>query len=126
MIPFVAILVRFVRAVGSSWRDPEFRGLFGLVVTLASGTLFYWQVERWSILDSLYFGAITLTTVGYGDLAPSTSAGKVFAMLYIFVGIGIILGFVNAVAEGSLQRRREGHDRPGGDFRKRHARCYIY
>lgn len=110
--PFAAILVRFVRAVGSSWRDPEFRGLFGLVVvTLASGTLFYWQVERWSILDSLYFSVITLTTVGYGDLAPSTSAGKVFTMLDIFVGIGIILGFVNAVAERSLQRRREGRSR---------------
>ena len=32
-------------------------------------------------------------------------------MLYIFVGIGIILGFVNTVAERSLQCRREGSDR---------------
>ena len=104
MVSFVAVLVRFVRAVWQSWRDPEFRGLFTLVlVTLLSGTLFYRQVEGWSLLDSLYFSVVTLTTVGYGDLSPSTAAGKVFTILYIFVG----LGFVNAVAERSLERRRD-------------------
>ena len=108
MISFVTILVRFVRAVGSSWKDPEFRGLFYLTLaTLASGTLFYWQVEGWSPLDSLFFSVVTLTTVGYGDLVPATAAGKVFTMLYIFVGIGIILGFVNAVAKRSIEGRKE-------------------
>lgn len=83
-----------------------------VVVTLACGTLFYWNVEGWGLLDSLYFSVITLTTVGYGDLAPTTADGKVFTMLYIFAGIGIILGFVNTVAERSLRRRRENRDRP--------------
>ena len=46
MVAFVTIVVRFVRAVAGSWKDPDFRGLFFLVVvTLTSGTLFYWQVE---------------------------------------------------------------------------------
>jgi len=41
LLPFVTVLVRFVRAIGRPWRDPEFRGLFILVVvTLLSGTLF--------------------------------------------------------------------------------------
>ena len=112
MVSFVTLLIRFVRAVASSWRDPEFRGLFTLVVvTLLSGTLFYRQVEGWGLLDSLYFSVVTLTTVGYGDLSPSTAAGKIFTILYIFVGLGIVLGFVNAVAENSLQRRGETRDR---------------
>lgn len=107
MLPFVTLLVRFVRAIGRSWRDPEFRGLFTLVVvTLLSGTLFYRQVEGWSFLDSLYFSDVTLTTVGYGDLSPSTAAGKVFTILYVFVGLGIVLGFVNAVAERCSQERQ--------------------
>ena len=113
MVSFVAVLVRFVRAVWRSWRDPEFRGIFALVaVTLLSGTLFYRQAEGWSLLDSLYFSVVTLTTVGYGDLSPSTAAGKVFTILYIFVGLSIVLGFVNAVAERSLERRSTARDRP--------------
>jgi len=113
VVSFLTILIRFVRTVRSSWEDPEFRGLCWLVVvTLACGTVFYWRVEDWGLLDSLYFSVITLTTVGYGDLAPTTAAGKVFTMLYIFAGIGIILGFVNTVAERSLSRRRENRDQP--------------
>lgn len=105
-IPFVWVLVRFFRALLQSLRDPEFQALFFLVVTmLASGALFYWQVEGWSLLDSLYFSVITLTTVGYGDFSPSTTAGKIFTMFYIFVGIGIILGFVNTVADRSMGQR---------------------
>jgi voltage-gated potassium channel len=108
MISFVTVLVRFFRAIAGSWRDPEFRGLFFLVVaTLATGTLFYSRVEGWSVLDSLFFSVVTLTTVGYGDSVPATAAGKVFTILYIFVGLGIILGFVNAVAERSMERRKE-------------------
>ncbi len=112
MVSFVTLLIRFVRAVASSWRDPEFQGLLTLdVVTLLSGTLFYRQVEGWGLLDSSYFSVVTLTTVGYGDLSPSTAAGKIFTILYIFVGLGFVLGFVNAVAEHSLQRRSEIRER---------------
>jgi voltage-gated potassium channel len=56
---------------------------------------------------SLYFSVITLTTVGYGDFSPSTKAGKISTMFNIFIGIGIILGFVNAVAEHSMEQRGE-------------------
>ncbi len=104
----VAIPVRFMRAVRRSLRDPEFRALFVLVVlTLATGTFFYAWIEGWSLLDAFYFSAITLTTVGYGDLAPVTAAGKLFTVFYIFAGIGIIVSFVDAVARASVKQRAE-------------------
>jgi hypothetical protein len=107
LLPFVTVLVRFVRAIGRSWRDPESRGLFILVVvTLFSGTLFYRQVEGWSFLDSLYFSVVTLTNVGHGDLSPSTAAGKVLRHPVRLRGTGIVLGFVNAVAERCSQERQ--------------------
>ncbi|HEX6710896.1 MAG TPA: potassium channel family protein [Rubrobacter sp.] len=113
MISFVTILIRFYRAVRRSWRDPEFRGLAGLVVvTLLAGTLFYSNTEGWSLLDSLYFSVVTLTTIGYGDLSPSTAASKIFTIFYIFVGLGIILAFVNAVAERAMERRSKEEDNP--------------
>jgi voltage-gated potassium channel Kch len=53
------------------------------------------------------FSSITLTTVGYGDLTPQTDAGKIFTVFYVFTGIGIIVGFVNAVARSSFEQRQE-------------------
>lgn len=110
LLALVLVLVplRFARAVRRASRDPEFRGLFAIVVvTLAAGTLFYRQVEGWTLLDSFYFSSITLTTVGYGDLAPQTDAGKIFTVFFVFTGVGLIVGFVNAVARAAIQQRAE-------------------
>lgn len=113
MISFISLLMRFFQAVRHSWKDPEFRGLFGLVVvTLLSGTIFYNQIEGWNLLDSLYFSVVTLTTIGYGDLSPSTATSKIFTIVYIFVGLGIILAFVNTVAERAMERSRKAEDKP--------------
>jgi voltage-gated potassium channel Kch len=108
MIPFVLTLWRFVSTVGRSLKDPEFQALFFLsVLTLLSGTFFYHGVEGWSLLDAFYFSAITLTTVGYGDLSPSTTVSKIFTVVYLFVGIGLILGVVNTVSSRALEIQGE-------------------
>jgi hypothetical protein len=74
--------------------------LFSLVaVTLLIGTIFYHRVEGWRFLDSLYYCVITLMTVGYGDFTPKTDAGKMFTIVFLIAGAGIILGFVNVIAE---------------------------
>jgi len=108
MIEFFFTTLRLVRSVGSAWkRDPEFRSLVFLVlITLLGGTVFYSQVEGWSVVDALYFSVTTLTTVGLGDLAPKTTIGKIFTVIYIFAGLSIILGFIDAVARETLSPRR--------------------
>lgn len=57
----------------------------------------YHYLEGWEWLDSIYFCIITLTTVGYGDFSPQTDAGKAFTIIYIIMGVGIILSFINTV-----------------------------
>lgn len=63
------------------------------------GTLTYHYSEGWAWIDSLYFSVMTLTTVGYGDLTPSTTFTKIFTCFYVFGGLGITLNFVGAFFE---------------------------
>ena len=80
-------------------QNTHFKILLGsTIAALATGGIFYHLVEGWSWLNSFYFSVITLSTVGYGDIAPATPAGKLFTMFYIFMGIGIIFGFIRSIA----------------------------
>jgi voltage-gated potassium channel len=108
LIALFVMLRRFVRAIVDAWRsDVAFRMLLALVVSLlVSGTTFFTLVEGWSVLDAFYFSVTTLTTVGFGDPAPTTALGKIFTILYIFVGLGVIGGFINVLAKHTFARQR--------------------
>lgn len=99
-MPIILVFIRFLRAIWRGLQEPEFRGLFGwVVIILGVGTWFYRHFEGWSWLDSLYFTVITLTTVGYGDFSPQTAVGKIFTIVYILLGLGIISSFILLLAE---------------------------
>jgi voltage-gated potassium channel len=66
---------------------------------LAAGTVVYTFLEGWSMLDSLYFSVVTLATVGFGDLTPTTDLAKLFTIGYIITGIGILAGFASELTK---------------------------
>lgn len=78
--------------------DRESRpALVWVVGTLLAGTVVYRLLEGWSLLDSLYFSVISLATVGYGDLTPTTPLSKAFTVLYVLNGIGILLALIDRI-----------------------------
>ena len=61
--------------------------LLGSVLGL--GTAGYMWVEGWSAFDSLWMTVITLATVGYGEVAPLSTHGRVFTIVLIVLGMGV-------------------------------------
>lgn len=65
-----------------------------LVYLAACGTHFFErdvQPDKFgSILDSMWWAVVTLTTVGYGDVFPVTPGGKVFTAFVTLIGVGLI------------------------------------
>ena len=79
-----------------------------LLILLSFGTLL-WLLERKhnkyqfrpgfkGLLDGLWWAAVTMTTVGYGDKAPKTHAGKTIAIIWMFTAVIIISSFTATIA----------------------------
>ena len=102
------MLRELAKTIRELWDDPRGRLASVSVATLlAVGSIFYRLVEGWSWVDSLYFTVITLTTVGYGDLAPSGPGSKLFTIVLILAGVGSILAFLDLVVRRTAQRKTE-------------------
>ena len=65
-----------------------------------------------SVLDSLWWAVVTLTTIGYGDMYPVTAGGKIFTSVISLLGIGIIAvptGLItSAMIAGKQNRESRG------------------
>jgi voltage-gated potassium channel Kch len=110
----LSVFFGFIRELRDLFKQSEYRALLiWVILLLAIGTIFYSQVEGWEVLDSLYFSVVTLLTVGYGDFAPETADGKLFAMVYMFVGLSLLTAFVSMLAKQRHVRHSQRHGDPG-------------
>jgi hypothetical protein len=75
------------------------------VVLVGAGTAFYMVVEDWSLVDALYFCVVTSTTVGFGDLSPTTDLAKLFTIFYILSSVGLIGYAINLRLRRKAKRR---------------------
>lgn len=115
LVPF-ALLIAFFRELWDTFKDPRYRGLLLWVgVLLVGGTVFYRQVEGWSWVDAVYFCVITLATIGFGDLTPTTPAAKIFTIVYVFIGLSFFVSFFNLLAKERKAIYRERTDQEGGE-----------
>ncbi len=86
-------------------RDPDSRpALLWALFAFVLGTVVYHWLEGWSVLDALYFCTITLATVGFGDLTPTTPAARAFTIFYVINGIVILLALFDRIRVVRAQR----------------------
>ena len=77
--------------------------LLAVIVAMACGAIGFHLIEGWSILDSLYAAAQTVTTVGYGDVTPATRSGRFFAIVFMLAGVGVVLYALTATVHAIVQ-----------------------
>lgn len=61
--------------------------------------------EGWTLWSTVYYGIITASTVGYGDLSPQTEAGRILAILYIPIAVGLMGTFLDLVATSIIAQK---------------------
>jgi len=88
--------------------------ILAVMAVLVIGTGGFMAIEGWDLLDSLWMTAITLTTVGFGEVHPLSPQGKIFTLVILFLGMGVIVSGASMVTafvvEGELHemlRRRK-------------------
>jgi len=63
-----------------------------------------------SPLDALWWGIVTMTTVGYGDVTPTTPEGRLAAVVLMVLGIGLFSAVTATVTSALLERRPTDSD----------------
>ena len=78
--------------------------IWAVAMIFIGTALFHW-LEGWSLIDSFYFSVVSLTTVGYGDFAPTQPLTKILSVVYIISGIGMLFSLIDVIADKRLARR---------------------
>lgn len=82
------------------------RSVAALAAVVLGGTIGYRIIEGWSWVDSLYMTVITIATVGYAEIQPLSTTGRIFTIILILGGVGtafyILTSLVRYILEGEL------------------------
>lgn len=94
------------------------RLVVALLLLLTFGTAGYMLIEGWTLFDSLYMTVITVATVGFGEIHPLSTGGRVFTMILTIVGVGAAFYILTTI----FQTTMEGEF---GIFRRRRMEARI-
>ena len=100
-IRVLLLILLYFRIVGDflkNTRLDEILGIFVLIVIGSTLGLYLIDPSMNSIFDVLWFVVVSLTTVGYGDITPSTIYGKVFSLVLLIIGVFIFSAITGAIS----------------------------
>lgn len=74
-----------------------------LVLVVSLGTLAFVKIENFTPMDALWLTFITVTTVGFGDIVPHTTAGRAVALFIVISGVSLFTYVLSNVFSGLLE-----------------------
>ena len=89
-------------------RNSFFQVSIGIFMVMILGGLILRSLETGAITEGetpFWWAIVTMTTVGYGDYAPSTSEGRIFAVLVMFAGISLTAMFTAVISSIFVAKR---------------------
>lgn len=91
LLRFTAILSRAYKNFSTFFNTNGFKYIlfFSIFITISGGALVSY-VENKSFSDGIWWAFVTITTVGYGDISPTTNFGRIVASILMLVGIGLV------------------------------------
>jgi voltage-gated potassium channel len=112
----LSILLDVIRTERHAFGAAYFVVILGLMMASSGVYLFEHQAQPeafGSIPSAIWWAVATLTTVGYGDVTPITTGGKVFSTVVMIIGVGMVAVPTGILATGfafELRRRRDAYD----------------
>ena len=96
MLSVILSFKRLLKGLYHGVKEPQFISIITTVAFIVlSGTLFYSRYEGWSKIDAFYFAVVSLIPTGVEtNLIPSTSGTKLFTVLYLIIGTGLMLALL--------------------------------
>lgn len=70
-----------------------------LLVVFLTGTFGYMLIEGWGFWDAVYMTAITMTTVGYGEVQPLSFNGRIFTVVLLLMGVLVVAMCINIMGQ---------------------------
>jgi len=67
--------------------------------SLVIGTLAYMAIEGYGIGEAIYMAVITISTVGFSEVRPLSTAGRIFTSLYVITNLGITALFLSQLTQ---------------------------
>ena len=107
-IRVAAHFARFYKRVKDFFNLTGFKYMvFASVGCIIVGGIAIQYFEKMSLFDGIWWSFVTTTTVGYGDLSPSTPIGRIIAAILMIIGIGLIGSLTSTITAMFFQRNTE-------------------
>lgn len=109
IIRAVAFLSRPLRKLKPFYNTNGFKYVvFASLMTIITGGILIHYAEHMDMDDGIWWAFVTATTVGYGDISPSTIYGRLIASVLMIVGIGLIGSLTSTLTSFFMERQKKG------------------